>query len=51
MIQLIMPLENDTRFNKITQWSLQYFVVPLSGWNNDFDYIGKGPRFIKLPFK
>jgi hypothetical protein len=35
---------------KVFQWySLMFWVVPTTGWGNDYKYIGKkSPRYLKL---
>lgn len=32
-------------------WSLQGFIVPTSGWGNDFKYVGEGPKYFTLTDK
>lgn len=32
-------------------YSIQYFVVPLTGWNNDYKYINNGPKYFKITRK
>ena len=33
---------------KYEWYSLQYFVVPFSGWKYNYSYLGKGPGYIRL---
>lgn len=34
---------------KAFQWySIQYWILPLTGWWSDFVYLNKSPKFIKL---
>jgi len=32
-------------------WSLQGFIIPTTGWNGDFKYLGYGPKYLKLTNK
>lgn len=29
-------------------YSIQYFVVPLTGWNSNYRYLNKGPKYFKI---
>ena len=29
-------------------FAIQYWILPMSGWHNDFVFINKKPKFIKL---
>lgn len=34
------------------QWySLQYWILPLTGWKSDFVYLSKSPNFVKITKK
>lgn len=34
---------------KTYQWySIQYLILPLTGWKNDFVYLNKKPKFIRI---
>lgn len=34
------------------QWySIQYWILPYSGWGNEFIYLNKKPKFIKISKK
>jgi len=35
------------KFN-ITHWSFMYWVIPFTGWNSEFKYIGKQAKFLYL---
>lgn len=35
--------------SRIESWySIQYWVVPLTGWSSDFRYLSKGPGFKRI---
>mgnify|MGYP003443448278 CR=1 FL=1 len=37
---------------KIYQWySLQFWIVPCTGWWNSFKYVSKKPKFLRLSAK
>ena len=48
----------DSRFNEDVEgvvikkemcwYSIQYWILPLSGWGSNFVYLNKNPKFIKL---
>jgi len=39
---------HDGKYTKFDSISLQYWVVPMSGWTNKFKYLNKNPRFFYL---
>lgn len=36
------------KVNKYTWYSIQVFILPLSGWWNDFIYLNKKPKLYKI---
>lgn len=32
----------------LTYFSIQGFIMPTTGWNSEFKYISKGPKFFRL---
>ena len=32
-------------------YSIQYWIVPISGWNTDFIYLNKKPKFLQITKK
>ena len=35
-------------YTLLSAWSLQYFIIPLTGWWSNFKYLSKKPRFFYL---
>jgi len=33
---------------EIDHWSLQGWITPLTGWRNEYKYLGGHPRFFRL---
>lgn len=38
----------STRYQTETYYSIQYWILPFTGWTNDFIYLNKSPKFVRL---
>lgn len=49
-VRLTKHLKKDEQGNYtiIERWSLQYWVIPLTGWSTNFKYLNKKPKFLYL---
>lgn len=42
---------NRLKGNKIRFWAIMYWVVPFTGWNTDFRFLGKGRKLWRITKK
>ncbi len=49
-IRLTKHMKKDEQgyYTIIGRWSLQYWIIPLTGWWNHFKYLNKNPNFCIL---
>jgi len=40
-----MGKDKQGNYTVIERWSLQYWIMPLTGWWGDFKYLNKKPKF------
>jgi hypothetical protein len=43
-----MRKDDQGNYTIIDKWSIQYFILPLTGWFSRFLYLNKKPRFLYL---
>ena len=41
----------NVKYKKLEWYSMQYWIIPCTGWWSDFKYIGRKPKFWKLTNK